>query len=268
MNTQRLDYCGSARRPEIASRVPAFNSFPVLFPLLVVLFLSLTQAGCVGVTGGSKTSNWTTSATTVSAPSSSPSSGPGSSPSTSVLNANTANLSFGNVKVGTSSVQGVTLTNGGNSNITISNVSISGAGFTASGVSTGQILTAGQTAMLDLTFAPSATVGVTGSVTVTSNASNSPATVSVSGAGAQAASSQVTLSWNSGATPVSGYNVYRSPVSGGPYSKLDSALIAATQYVDATVQAGQTYYYVVTSVNSTGQESAYSNVASATVPSS
>jgi fibronectin type 3 domain-containing protein len=76
------------------------------------------------------------------------------------------------------------------------------------------------------------------------------------------------LSWTASASTVSGYNVYRSTVSGGPYSKLDSALVATTQYVDSTVQAGQTYYYVVTSVDSSGQESAYSNVATATVPSS
>ena len=77
---------------------------------------------------------------------------------------------------------------------------------------------------------------------MTSNATNSPTTISLSGTGAQAVPPSVTLSWTDSATTVSGYNVYRSTVSGGPYSKLDSALVATTQYVDSTVQAGQTYY--------------------------
>ena len=189
-------------------------------------------------------------------------------PATFILNVNKTSLTFGNVNVGSNSMQGVTLTNGGNSNITISNVGISGAGFATNGVSTGQILTPGQIATLDLTFAPAAAAVVTGSVTVTSNATNSPVTISMSGTGAQVAPDQVTLSWTDSATTISGYNVYRSTVSGGLYSKLNSPLITATQYVDSTVQGGQTYYYVVTSVNSSGQESAYSNVATATVPSS
>jgi fibronectin type 3 domain-containing protein len=60
--------------------------------------------------------------------------------------------------------------------------------------------------------------------------------------------------------------VYRSQVSGGPYSKLDSALITSSSYTDSTVQAGQTYYFVVTSVTSAGVESADSTQVSATVP--
>jgi hypothetical protein len=48
---------------------------------------------------------------------------------TFVLNANPTSLSFGNVTTGTNSVLPVTLTNAGNSNVTISNVTISGAGF-------------------------------------------------------------------------------------------------------------------------------------------
>jgi hypothetical protein len=187
---------------------------------------------------------------------------------TFILNVNKTSLTFGNVNIGSNSTQGVTLTNGGNSNVTISNVNISGAGFATNGVSTGQILTPGQIATLNLTFAPAAAAVVTGSVTVTSNATNSPVTIAMSGTGAQAAADQVTLAWTDGATTISGYNVYRSTVSGGLYSKLNSALIPATQYVDSAVQGGQTYYYVVTSVNSSGQESAYSNVATAVVPGS
>ena len=65
---------------------------------------------------------------------------------------------------------------------------------------------------------------------------------------------------------VAGYNVYRSQTSGGPYSKLDSSIVAADAYTDSSVQSGQTYYYVVTSVTSSGVESADSTQVSATVP--
>jgi fibronectin type 3 domain-containing protein len=42
--------------------------------------------------------------------------------------------------------------------------------------------------------------------------------------------------------------------------------VAATSYTDASVTAGQTYFFVVTSVNSGSQESAFSNEVSAVVP--
>lgn len=76
----------------------------------------------------------------------------------------------------------------------------------------------------------------------------------------------VTLTWGASTSSVSGYNVYRSTVSGGPYTKINTVLEAATDYVDNTVQSGTTYFYVVTSVNSSGVESAYSNQATAGIP--
>jgi hypothetical protein len=185
---------------------------------------------------------------------------------TLLLNANKTSLAFGSVNLGSSSIMSVTFTNGGNSSITISAVSLSGAGYTASGVSTGQILTAGQTATLNVTFTPASTGSLPGSVSVTSNASNSPAAITLSGTGVQPVSHSVTLTWTASAPAVSGYNVYRSTISGGPYTKLNSSFITTTSYTDSTVQAGLTYYYVVTSVDSTGVESVFSTQVSATIP--
>jgi fibronectin type 3 domain-containing protein len=150
--------------------------------------------------------------------------------------------------------------------VTVSNVTIAGAGFAASGVSTGQILTPGQTATLNVTFTPAGAASVTGSVTVASNATNSPATITLSGTGVQAVSHSATLSWVASTSSVAGYNVYRSVVSGGAYAKVNSQLITSTQYPDSTVLAGQTYFYVVTSADSSGVESSFSNQASAVVP--
>jgi fibronectin type 3 domain-containing protein len=55
-------------------------------------------------------------------------------------------------------------------------------------------------------------------------------------------------------------------VSGGPYTKLTSTLLVATTYVDTAVLTGQTYFYVATSVDSSGVESADSMEVSATIP--
>jgi hypothetical protein len=75
----------------------------------------------------------------------------------------------------------------------------------------------------------------------------------------------VTLAWASTAS-VAGYNVYRSTVSGGPYTQINTALDASTNYVDSTVQSGTTYFYVVTSVDGSGAQSAFSNQVTAIVP--
>ena len=63
-----------------------------------------------------------------------------------------------------------------------------------------------------------------------------------------------------------GYNTYTSAVSGGPYTKLTGTPVAATSYTDGSVSAGQTYYFVVTSVDSSNLESAYSPEVSAVIP--
>jgi fibronectin type 3 domain-containing protein len=56
---------------------------------------------------------------------------------------------------------------------------------------------------------------------------------------------------------VSGYNIYRGTQSGGPYTKLNSSLLALTAYTDKTVQAGQIYFYVATTVDSNNKESTH-----------
>jgi hypothetical protein len=182
------------------------------------------------------------------------------------LNASLSNLNFGDVAVGSSTTRPVTLTASGKSNVTISKVSISGSGFNASGVPTGIILTPGQSATLNVTFTPVATGSATGNITVTSDASNSPATISLSTSGVQPEQHSVFLTWAASTSIVIGYNVYRATMSDRPYVKLGSSVNATTTFADTTVQAGQTYYYAVTSVDSSNVESTYSNEVSATIP--
>ena len=189
---------------------------------------------------------------------------------TAVLTTNSSSLGFGNVVVGKSSALSVTLTNAGNSNVTVSKVTVSGARYSESGVSAGMILAPGQSVTLDATFSPLAAGSQTGSVTVTSNATNSPTTISFTGDGTQTgpptAAHEVVLTWTPSTSAVAGYNVYRSQVSGGPYAILDSTMVAADSYTDTNVQAGQTYYYVVTSATAAGVQSVDSTQASATIP--
>jgi len=185
---------------------------------------------------------------------------------TLILNASQASLNFSNVNIGSNSILPVTFTNGGTANVTISNVSVSGAGYTASGIQSGQIVAPGKTATLNVTFAPSAAGLLPGSVTVTSNATNSPSTITLSGTGVQTVSHSVVITWTASTSVVTGYNIYSATASGGPYSKLNSSPVAGTSYTDTTVQASQTYFYVVTSVDSNGVESAFSSEVSASVP--
>jgi fibronectin type 3 domain-containing protein len=76
------------------------------------------------------------------------------------------------------------------------------------------------------------------------------------------------LTWTEGTSAVTviGYNVYRGTVSGGPYTKLNSSLDGTRTFTDTTVQAGHTYYYVVTAVDSSNVESTYSHQVAASIP--
>jgi hypothetical protein len=187
--------------------------------------------------------------------------------STAVLSASVPALNFGSVIIGKSSALTVKLTNVGNSNVTISKVTVSGANYIATGVSAGLILSPGQSATVDLTFSPIGAGSFSGNVVIASNATNSPSTITLSGSSAaQAVTHSVTLSWTPSTSTVAGYNVYRSAVSGGPYSKLDSSVVATDGFVDSNVQAGQTYYFVVRAVTGAGVESVDSTQVSVTVP--
>jgi hypothetical protein len=75
-------------------------------------------------------------------------------------------------------------------------------------------------------------------------------------------SNQVLLSWQAAPNAVS-YNVKRALVSGGPYTTVETGIVA-TNYTDFAVIYGGTYYYVVSGVNYLG-ESANSLEAGVTV---
>jgi hypothetical protein len=186
---------------------------------------------------------------------------------TQLLTFSTSSLSFGSVSVGSNSDLGAALTNMGNSSVTISAVNVTGAAFTVSGISSGETLTAGQSVPVTVQFSPTVSGSISGSVSLVSSATNSPATMGLSGSASQPSPHTVALSWSDSATTVAGYNVYRGTSTGGPYVlKLTSSPIGSTQFTDSGVQSGQTYYYVVTAVDSNGVESVYSDQATASIP--
>jgi hypothetical protein len=174
-------------------------------------------------------------------------------------------LSFGNVTLNSTQSQNATITNTGATSVTISAVSVTGTGFSLSNLTTPFTLGVNQSVQLTVGFTPTASGSASGTLTVTSNASNGAFGVSLTGTGVTTAHS-VSLSWNDTGTQIAGYNVYRSTVSGGPYSIINSALVVPTNYTDTSVVYGTTYFYAVTAVGTSGVESAFSNQTTATVP--
>jgi len=70
----------------------------------------------------------------------------------------------------------------------------------------------------------------------------------------------VNLNWDTNLeTDLAGYNVYRSTTSGGATNKLNAALISSTSYADNNVTANVTYFYLITAVDTSGNESTTSN---------
>src|SRR5205807_854317 len=94
-------------------------------------------------------------------------------------------VSFGNVLVGSTGVQNLTLTNSGSANLTIAQGPVTGAGFSISGLTFPLTLPPGQSSTLSVQFAPTATGSASGSVSLVSDAPNSPSTIALSGTGVQ-----------------------------------------------------------------------------------
>ena len=175
-------------------------------------------------------------------------------------------LNFGSVVAGTSQSQTGVLS-AGSAAITVSSVGVSGSQFSVTGISLPVTIAAGSSLSFQVAFTPQNSGTASSNVTFVSNASNSPTVESLSGS-ATSPQHSVSLSWNtSTSSGVAGYNVYRGSVTGGPYTRINSALDTTPFATDSTVQGGLTYYYVTTAVDSSGRESSYSNQVQAVIPS-
>jgi hypothetical protein len=162
----------------------------------------------------------------------------------------------------------VTLTNMAKVNVSIADVSASGEGFSVSGGSN-VTLAPGQAVTVSIGFNPRAAGKAKGSLSVVSDAlSGSRVRIALSGS-AEGASGKhsVALSWQASSSSAIGYFIYRSSKGTGELSKLNATLNESTSFTDNTVASGETYEYVVTSVNSANVESAASNEITITIPS-
>lgn len=173
-----------------------------------------------------------------------------------------ASLSFSQVVVGESETETTTLSASGG-NVTITSASSSNSQFSMPGLSLPVTIAAGQSLPVQVTYTPTAAGSASASLTFISSASTSRAMESVSGT---AAMPYVSLSWSPSTSEVSGYNVYRSNSSSGPFTRLNGALNASTSYVDETVALSTKYYYATTAVGASGEESGYSNLVEVSVP--
>jgi Abnormal spindle-like microcephaly-assoc'd, ASPM-SPD-2-Hydin len=162
------------------------------------------------------------------------------------LNANPTSLGFGSVQVGYSANLSETLTNTGGSTVTISQANLTGAAFSVSGLTLPLNLTANQSVTFTATFAPTSAGAASGSLSVVSNASNSPLTIALSGTGTAA-----------GQLAVSPTSLSFGNVAVGSSSALNGSLTASGASV------------TVTSASLTNGEFALSGISiPATIPSS
>ena len=171
------------------------------------------------------------------------------------LTANPASLAFGSVQVGSSMSLSETLTNTGGSTVTISQANVSGAGFSISGLNSFPInLTANQSVTFTATFTPTSAGAASGSLSVVSNASNSPLNIALSGTGTaagQLAVSPTSLSFGNvvvgsssslnGTLTASGASVTVQPAS-----PTNSEFVLSGISLPTTLAAGQSAAFSVT----------------------
>jgi hypothetical protein len=185
------------------------------------------------------------------------------------LSVNATNVVFGNVQINSAATQSITLASTGTTAVTVSTTAVTGTGFTISGIALPITLAPGETATLNLQFAPTTAGSASGQVTIVSDsATSSTTTIDLSGTGSNIAY-RIDLAWDAptGSTdPVVGYNVYRSPSGSSAYARLNSSMVTDTAFVDSTVASGQSYYCMVKSVDAAGVESSPSSTITISIP--
>src|SRR5467141_2404290 len=151
--TNALQVCSLDRT---AYRVK-YNAFIHLLVFAAVPAI-LSLSGCMGLTSAKN-----------------PTGSPGA------LSASLSSVTFGDVSVGSSATQSLSITNSGTETVNISATTISGTDLTILGGSSS--IAAGRSSTIGIQFAPQLPGDVTGTFSLSSNASNSPFSVSVNGRG-------------------------------------------------------------------------------------
>ena len=144
--------------------------------------------------------------------------------------------------------------------------SIPVAGYLPDGVTLKQAYAVGQGSPASLTVSAgqiTGTIGALSAVILVTDPTDltppaAPAGLQVTNEG----DGEVSIAWDSVAE-AAGYNVYRSPVSGGGYVRLNTASQSATSFTDSGLRNAQTYFYIVRALDTAGNESGPSNEVSA-----
>ena len=86
------------------------------------------------------------------------------------------------------------------------------------------------------------------------------------GVGATHSGGSIQLSWTAnGETDLAGYNVYRSGVSGGPYTRINSTLVTGPSLLDSSLPPSGSVWYGVRAMDQSGNESGMSTPIAAAV---
>ena len=171
-------------------------------------------------------------------------------------------LAIGSVVVGTSGTGTGTLSASGAS-VTVTAATSNNPQFVISGLSLPVTIAAGKSVSFTVTFTPTATGSASATLTFTSNAQPSTTTESVTATATAAPIYSVALVWTASTSPnISGYNIYRAvyTTACGSFTKINTLLNAGVTYTDTVVVDGTNYCYATTAVNTSNEESSYSNI--------
>jgi len=181
---------------------------------------------------------------------------PGTSDTPVSLLLNTTSLDFGNVAVGASKTNSITLSNPGSAggpSITVSQITVAGTGFHASLPAFPLVITAGQAFTLNLTFTPKTAGAATGDVTILVDGDNQPVAVPLTGNGTapgQLAVNPTSLSFGNvsvGSSKSSSITLTNSAQSGGQSISITQISVGGSPFsvvlpnLPLTLSAGQSY---------------------------
>jgi hypothetical protein len=182
------------------------------------------------------------------------------------LGSSPSSEAFGSVTIGSQQSETFTLTNNTSADVDISAISITGTGFQLSGVTPPLTLASSQSTTFKVVFAPQSAGAVSGSVTIRSDAPNSPLTVALSGTGTtvvgQLSLSPLTLALGSVAVGSSGsaqgaLSATGASVNVSSAGTNNAAFSLTGLNLPATIAAGQSVPFTVTfTPTTTGAETA------------
>ena len=154
-----------ARTYDAPARQGSLGSLIALMPVLLVMGASITLTSCIGYTSA--------------APNGSEKTFTGGG----LLTPNSDTVSFGEIAVGATGTQTISLTNTGTATANVSDVKISGSGFKIANGHSAVSIAAGQSASWQVQFAPTSNTDSTGTISVTSDAANGRLGIKLKGTG-------------------------------------------------------------------------------------